>query len=134
MDVDKILENAKQILEKNWNGRFTIPSPTLYLHQWSWDSGFIAIGNSYYDVEHAIKEIDAQWKNGMVQRMPFTDWEYNRFIYLIELLKKYDYDQKKIYQSFPFKIKDVVFSSILYVANKYMIKIANIIGEEEDDT
>jgi hypothetical protein len=26
-----------------------------------------------------------------------TDWEYNRFIYLIELLKKYDYDQKKIY-------------------------------------
>jgi hypothetical protein len=63
-----------------------------------------------------------------------TDWEYNRFIYLIELLKKYDYDQKKIYQSFPFKIKDVIFSSILYVANKYMIKIANIIGEEEDDT
>jgi glucosylglycerate hydrolase len=60
-----------------------------------------------------------------------TDWEYNRFIYLIELMKKYNYDQKKIYQSFPFKIKDVVFSSILYVANKYMIKIANIIGQED---
>jgi hypothetical protein len=33
-----------------------------------WDSGFIAIGNSYYHVERAIKEIeclfDAQWKNG----------------------------------------------------------------------
>jgi hypothetical protein len=39
-----------------------------------------------------------------------------------------------MYQSFPFKIKDVVFSSILYVANKYMIKIANIVGEKEEDT
>jgi glycogen debranching enzyme len=39
-----------------------------------------------------------------------------------------------MYQSFPFKIKDVVFSSILYVANKYMIKIANIVGERKEDT
>src|SRR5919197_5618120 len=269
MDLDKILENAKQILEKNWNGRFTIPSPTLYPHQWSWDSGFIAIGNSYYHLERSIKEIeflfDAQWKNGMIPHIIFnekektyfpsadfyevtrsenapsnirtsamtqppvhaiscyyiyensedktkakqflnkiypklksyhrflmterdpeisglvtilhpwesglddsplwdeplsrinveekdlpkfkrldiiavsraaetrtTDWEYNRFIYLIELMKKYDYDQKKMYQSFPFKIKDVVFSSILYVANKYMIRIAKIIGEQDD--
>jgi hypothetical protein len=38
-----------------------------------------------------------------------------------------------MYESFPFKIKDVVFSSILYVANKYMIKIANIIGVEEEE-
>ena len=75
MDVDKILENAKQILEKNWNGRFTIPSPTLYPRQWSWDSGFIAIGNSYYHVERAIKEIDAQWKNGMVPHIVFNEKE-----------------------------------------------------------
>jgi hypothetical protein len=37
-----------------------------YPHQWSWDSGFIAIGNSYYHIEWAIEEIeflfDAQWK------------------------------------------------------------------------
>jgi len=271
MDVVKILENAKQILDKNWNGRFTIPSPTLYPNQWSWDSGFIAIGNSYHNVERAIKEVeflfDAQWKNGMVPHIVFnekektyfpdadfyeatrsdnaptnigtsgmtqppvhaiacyhiyensenkskakdflskiypklkrfhrflmsdrdpeksglvtilhpwesglddsprwdqplsrinvkekdlpkfkrldiiavggasetipSDWEYNKFIYLIELMKKYNYDQKKMYQSFPFKIKDVVFSSILYVANKYMIKIANIVGERKEDT
>jgi hypothetical protein len=271
MDVDKILENAKQILDKNWNGRFTIPSPTLYPHQWSWDSAFIAIGNSYYHVERAIKEIEflfnAQWKNGMVPHIVFngkektyfpdadfyeairsdnaptnigtsgmtqppvhaiscyyiyensenkakakeflskiypklkrfhrflmsdrdpeisglvtilhpwesglddsprwdeplsrinlkekdlpkfkrldiiavggasetipSDCEYNKFIYLIELMKHDNYDQKKMYQSFPFKIKDVVFSSILYVANKYMIKIANIVGEKEEDT
>jgi hypothetical protein len=79
MDVDKILENAKQILEKNWNGRFTIPPPTLYLHQWSWDSGFIAIGNSYYHVERAIKQIDAQWKNGMVPHIVFNEKEKTYF-------------------------------------------------------
>jgi hypothetical protein len=83
MDVDKILENAKQILEKNWNGRFTIPSPTLYPHQWSWDSGFITIGNSYYHVERAIKEIeflfDAQWKNGMVPHIVFNEKEKTYF-------------------------------------------------------
>jgi Trehalase len=270
LDLDEITKKAKLTLEKNWNGRFTIPSPTLYPHQWSWDSGFIAIGNSYYHTERAIKEIeflfDAQWKNGMVPHIVFnekektyfpsadfyeitrsdyapthigtsgmtqpavhaiscyyiyknsedktkakeflnriypklkafhrflmtdrdpemsglvtilhpwesglddspswdeplsrinvnekdlpkfkrldviavggesetipSDWAYNRFIYLIELMKKDNYDQKKMYQTFPFKIKDVVFSSILYVANKYMIRIADIIGKEEQD-
>jgi hypothetical protein len=76
-DVGKILEN------KNWNGRFTIPSPTLYPHQWSWDSGFIAIGNSYYQVERAIKEIeclfDAQWKNGMIPSIVFNEKEKTYF-------------------------------------------------------
>ena len=270
MDLDEILKKAKLTLEKNWNGRFTIPSPTLYPHQWSWDSGFIAIGNSYYHSERAKKEIeflfDAQWKNGMVPHIVFnekektyfpsadfyeitrsdnaprhigtsamtqpavhaiscyyiyknsddktkakeflnkiypklkgfhrflmtdrdpemsglvtilhpwesgmdnsplwdeplsrinvkekdlpkfkrldiiavggesetrtSDWVYNRFIYLIELMKRYNFDQKKMYKAFPFKIKDVLFSSILYVANKYLIKIADIIGKEEED-
>jgi hypothetical protein len=70
LNLEEILKKAKLTLDKNWNGRFTTPSPTLYPHQWSWDSGFIAIGNSYYHPERAIKEIeflfDAQWKNGMV--------------------------------------------------------------------
>jgi hypothetical protein len=48
-------------------------------------------------------------------------------------MKKFNYDQKKMYKAFPFRIKDVVFSSILYVANKYMIKIADIIGKGEED-
>ena len=55
---------------------------------------------------------------------------YNKFIYLIELMKQYDYNETQMYHNFPFKIKDIVFSSILYVANKYLIKIANILGEK----
>ena len=32
-------------------------------------------------------------------------------------MKMYNYDEKEMYEKFPFKIKDVSFSSMLYVAN-----------------
>jgi hypothetical protein len=268
MNLDGVLEDAKKVLEGNWTGNFTIPAATLYPHQWSWDAAFIAIGNSYFNTDRSIKELeflfDAQWQNGMVPHIVFnpkektyfpaanfyditrspyapkhigtsgmtqpsvhaiacyyiyenaedkikakeflkriypklkhfhnfllTDrdpeksglvtifhpWEsglddspvwddslsririqhavkyprldviadegakevlpsdemYNKFIYMIQIMRQYNYDQQKMYESFPFKIKGVLFSSILYVANKYMIKIADIIGEDTQE-
>jgi hypothetical protein len=66
----QLLEDAKKTLEGNWTGSFTIPAATLYPHQWSWDSAFIAIGNSYFNTDRAIKELEflfnAQWHNGML--------------------------------------------------------------------
>ena len=59
--------------------KFTIPSATLYPHQWSWDSCFIAIGNSYFNSDRAMKELeylfDAQWKNGMIPHIVFNEKE-----------------------------------------------------------
>jgi hypothetical protein len=46
-----------------------------------------------------------------------SDEEYNKFIFLVDTMKLYNYDQKVMYEKYPFKIKDVLFSSILYVAN-----------------
>ena len=46
INLDRVLEDAKKVLEGNWTGNFTIPAATLYPHQWSWDAAFIAIGNS----------------------------------------------------------------------------------------
>ncbi len=70
-----LIEEAKRVLADNWMGDYTIPSPTLYPHQWSWDSAFTAIGNSYIDLDKASKEIeclfDAQWKNGLVPHIVF---------------------------------------------------------------
>lgn len=43
-------------------------------------------------------------------------------------MKQYNYDEDRMYENFPFKIKGTVFSSILYIANKYLIKIADILG------
>jgi hypothetical protein len=268
LDLSRVLTDAKKTLEGNWTGQFTMPAATLYPHQWSWDAGFIAIGNSYYNIDRAKKELEflfnAQWLNGMIPHIVFnkkektyfpaadfyditrspnapkhigtsgmtqppvhaiasyyiyensedkaeakdflsrmypklkhfhnylmTDrdpensglvtilhpWEsglddspiwdevlskitiqhqlkferldviavggaketipsdqiYNKFIYMIQLMKQYNYDEQKMYKDFPFKIKAVVFSSILYVANKYLVKIANLLGEETQD-
>ena len=76
-NLDKLYEEAKDVLKNNWNGNFTIPSSSLYPHLWSWDSAFIALGNSYYDTKKAIKELeflfDAQWKNGMVPHIVFDE-------------------------------------------------------------
>lgn len=267
INIEKLLHNCESVLENNWKDNFTIPATTLYPHQWSWDAGFIAIGNSYRDTDRAIKELeylfDAQWKNGMIPHIVFnekektyfpaaefydinrssdapihigtsgmtqppvhaiachyiyqnstntdqsldflrrifpklinwhrflmterdpeqsglvtifhpwesglddspiwdeplsriviskgdlpqfkrldvvavegasdtipTDEEYNKFIYLIELMKKYEYNQEEMYKNFPFKVKDIIFSIILYEANKYLLKITEILDKD----
>ena len=265
LEGEELIEGAKKVLEGNWTGKFTIPSATLYPHMWSWDSCFIAIGNSYFNSDRAMQELkylfDAQWKNGMIPHIVFnekektyfptaefyeitrspnapkhigtsgmtqppvhtiacfyihnnssdkeqskkflrtvypnllnfhrylmterdpeksglvtlfhpwesgrddspvwddalaritvtdlpkferldviavdgaidtipTNEEYDKFIYLIELMKLYNYDEKLLYEKFPFKIKDVGFSGILYVANRILSHIADLIGED----
>src|SRR5262249_34879413 len=63
-------EACKAVLDDDWVGNSTVPSPSLYPHQWSWDSAFIAIGRSWYDQPRAQTELetlfDAQWANGML--------------------------------------------------------------------
>ena len=49
----RLLERAKTVLDGNWLGAFTKPSPHLYVHQWNRDSGFVAIGYSRYAQERA---------------------------------------------------------------------------------
>jgi hypothetical protein len=70
------VERAKRILDNNWLGSSTKPAPSLYPHQWNWDSGFIAIGRSHYDTPKAVREIEAlfeaQWTNGMVPQIVFS--------------------------------------------------------------
>ncbi|SNZ06291.1 Trehalase [Persephonella hydrogeniphila] len=75
MPLKQYIQKAKRVLDKNWNGRYTVPSVNLYPHQWNWDSGFIAIGYSRYNTDRAIQELkslfDAQWKNGMLPHIVF---------------------------------------------------------------
>jgi hypothetical protein len=266
LDESQLLESAKKVLDGNWTGNFTIPSGTLYPHQWSWDSCMIAMGNSYFDTDRSMKEMehlfDAQWKNGMIPHIVFnekektyfpspeyyditrspnapnhvktsgmtqppvhalaclyihhnskdkaktkeflarvypnllkfhrflmterdpeksglvtifhpwesgrddspiwddalarvkitvmpkferldvkaassserpSDEEYNKFIFLVDTMKLYNYDQKIMYEKYPFKIKEVLFSSILYVANWTLLQIAKLIGEDSEE-
>jgi len=79
---DYVLQ-AKRILEDNWTGSSTKPAPSLYPHQWNWDSGFIAMGLSHYFPARAMKEIEtlfaAQWENGMLPQIVFNERELGHY-------------------------------------------------------
>ncbi|MDA2918790.1 glycoside hydrolase [Desulfobacterota bacterium AH_259_B03_O07] len=75
-DLNGLIEQAKRVLDGNWLGKSTKPSPHLYPHQWNWDSGFISIGYASYNQKRAQQELstlfNAQWKNGMVPQIIFN--------------------------------------------------------------
>jgi mannosylglycerate hydrolase len=74
--TDALIERAKAVLETNDAGSWTKPSPTLYPHQWNWDSAFIALGIAHYDLERAEAEIRSllrgQWRNGMIPHIIYN--------------------------------------------------------------
>lgn len=74
-DQQRLIEEAKIILEQNWQDGFTIPRAELYPFQWNWDSGFVALGWSHFKVENALRELNSlfsgQWLNGMIPHIVF---------------------------------------------------------------
>src|SRR3989338_8524230 len=70
MNDRQLLEGARDVLDMNDQGTFTVPTDGLYPHQWLWDSCFIAIGQRHYDVDRAQTELlsllRGQWENGML--------------------------------------------------------------------
>jgi len=72
-----LADQAAQILRANDKGRFTLPSPHLYPHQWAWDSAFAAIGWAYLDLDRALLELETllagAWPDGRVPHIYFHD-------------------------------------------------------------
>lgn len=70
-----LIQQARDVLEKNWTGTFTRPGALLYHHQWSWDSAFIAMGYAHYDQARAEQELrtlfEGQWANGLLPHIIF---------------------------------------------------------------
>ncbi|WP_333772713.1 MGH1-like glycoside hydrolase domain-containing protein [Streptomyces sp. IBSBF 3136] len=67
---------AAQVLAANWTGGSTVPSRSLYPHQWSWDSAFVAIGLRHLSPLRAQTELEtllaAQWGDGRVPHIVFN--------------------------------------------------------------
>jgi glycogen debranching enzyme len=74
---DGLVTGAMGVLEANWRGASTVPSPLLYPHQWSWDSACIAIGYSRLNPQRAERELRSlfagQWRNGLLPHIVFTE-------------------------------------------------------------
>ncbi|MEM7276223.1 MAG: trehalase family glycosidase [Actinomycetota bacterium] len=81
--MNPLVAEARSVLDGNWTDGATKPAPALYPHQWSWDSAFVAIGNRHHRWERAVAELrslfDAQWPNGLVPHIVFSDVDGDYF-------------------------------------------------------
>jgi neutral trehalase len=62
-----------------------------------------------------------------------TNWDYDRFLWLVQQLRKVRYDDAQIYREYPFLIKDVFFTAVLVVANAALLDLADVAGASDDD-
>lgn len=62
-----------------------------------------------------------------------TNWDYDRFLWLVEQLRKYQYDDAEIYRQYPFLVKDVFFSAVLVAANAALLDLADVAGASDGD-
>ncbi len=62
-----------------------------------------------------------------------TNWDYDRFLWLVEQLRKYRYDDAEIHREYPFLIKDVFFSAILVAANTALLDLADVAAASDED-
>lgn len=60
-----------------------------------------------------------------------TDEHYDKFLWLVELLKKHRYDDAAIHADYPFLIKDVFFTAVLVMANRALLRLADVVGATE---
>ena len=67
---------AAEVLHQNDMGGWTRASPTLYPHQWSWDTAFIALGLARIDTGRAVRELlglfEHQWTNGKIPHIVYN--------------------------------------------------------------
>ena len=76
IDHDRLGRAAVRVLIENWHGHATVPSRSLYPHQWSWDSAFIALGLQHFAPRRAAAELlslfGAQWDDGRIPHIAFN--------------------------------------------------------------
>jgi hypothetical protein len=62
-----------------------------------------------------------------------TGYEYDRFIWLVDIIKGTGCDEAILYDECPFLAKDVLASAILVRANEALLEISEIAGAPEED-
>src|SRR5215210_4408861 len=62
-----------------------------------------------------------------------TNADYDHYLWLVELIKRAGCDERIIYRSHPFLVKDVLSSSILVAANEALLEIAEVVGATDAD-
>src|SRR5919199_1405606 len=72
----RVNPQAVGVLRRNSLKSWTKPAPSLYPHQWSWDSAFIALGLAHLDDRRAAQELETlfsgQWATGKLPHIIFN--------------------------------------------------------------
>ena len=82
--MKETIKIAKEVLINNRRSGYTLPTNNeLYPAQWNWDSAFIALGYSYFNMEYAIEELEklisGPWEDGMIPHILFHDNDESYF-------------------------------------------------------
>ena len=62
-----------------------------------------------------------------------TDADYDRYVWIVEVLKRGGYRVEAVYDQLPFRVKDVFFSAILVSANESLMQIATLASADLED-
>ena len=62
-----------------------------------------------------------------------TGYEYDRFIWLVEVIKHARCEDAVLYRTSPFLAKDVLASAILVRANEALLDVADVVGAPEEE-
>jgi hypothetical protein len=62
-----------------------------------------------------------------------TNEDYDRFMWIVEVLKRGSYRVDRIYDELPFRVKDIFMSAMLVAANEALIRIAALADGDLDD-
>ena len=82
--MNNSIKEAKRTLINNRRLNYTLPTNTnLYPAQWNWDSAFIALGYSNFNLEYSFKVLETlisgQWDYGMIPHILFHDKNTNYY-------------------------------------------------------
>lgn len=59
-----------------------------------------------------------------------TNEDYDRYVYLVDLFRRHDYNDQAIYTECPFLIQDPLFNGVLAWSNECLIQIGSLLGED----
>jgi len=101
-----------------------------------WESGIdnsptwdIPLRKIHFDTAELPNYTRKDLKTGLDPKLRPSDDDYDRYVYLIDLFRRCDYDESRIRETCPFLIQDPLYNSILCRANESLARIGEIIGE-----
>jgi hypothetical protein len=69
-------------------------------------------------------------KKGVPASQRPSDEEYDRYVYLVDLFRRLNYDETAIFHECPFLVQDPLFNSILSKANEDLAELGERLGED----